>query len=199
MSTDSTPCTFLASVVSMCSTLAKPCGERTNCANSAPCGLTSSPKRPLPRSSGSSSMRPCHCCATVELVIRALQNISKAGFDAGCGIEGVDVRLHLRLGGVGRGRVRPAGLGAGIKRDLLVLLRGAAGNPVGPDHLVALEHRRRAAAGGDAAMGHGGEADQQLRIALLEPLLDDEAVGKARAHGAECSDGIGLGDGGVGG
>ena len=35
-------------------------------------------------------------------------------------------------------------------RDLLVLLRGAAGNAVGADHLVALEHRRRAAA--DAAM-----------------------------------------------
>src|SRR5262245_49160600 len=72
--------------------------------------------------------------------------------------------------------MRPAHLGARIDRHLLVLLRGAAGNPVGADHLVALEDRRGSAAGRNAAIGHGGEAHQQLRIAFLEPLLDDEPV-----------------------
>jgi hypothetical protein len=40
------------------------------------------------------------------------------------------------------------------------------------------------------------EADQQLGVTLLEPLLDHQAVGKARAHRAERGNGEGFGDGG---
>jgi hypothetical protein len=42
--------------------------------------------------------------------------------------------------------------------------------------------------------GHGGQAHQQLRIAFLEPLLDDKPVGKPWAHRTECGDCEGLRD-----
>src|SRR5665647_3334480 len=60
---------------------------------------------------------------------------------------------------------------------------------------AAMTNGKIAASGGDLAIGHGGETDQQLRIALLEPLLEHQPVGEARAHRAERGHGVGLGDG----
>src|SRR5262249_36920768 len=82
--------------------------------------------------------------------------------------------------------MRPTDLGARVHCHLLVLLRGPTGNSVGSDHFVALEDSPAAAARGNASIGHGGEAHQQLRIALLEPLLDDKPIGKPWAHRTEC-------------
>src|SRR5262245_62949799 len=90
--------------------------------------------------------------------------------------------------------MRPTDLGARIHRHLLVLLRGPAGNSVGPHHFVALEDWRTSAARGNASVGHGGQAHQQLRIAFLEPLLDDKPVEKPWAHRTECGDCEGLRD-----
>src|SRR5581483_1611993 len=109
---------------------------------------------------------------------------SQTVLDAGLRVKLVDMRFDLWLDAIVRRRMRPADLVARMQSDLLVLLRGSTADAVGADHLVALEHRGRAAAGGDAPIGHGGEAHEQLRIALLEPLLDEQAIGKARAHRA---------------
>src|SRR5665647_3112860 len=191
----------------MRSILAKACGERTKYAASARSGLMSSPKRPCPRSSASSSMRPAQAdgwarrAAIDESMKRSdgeIKGLQLAIGDAGLGVELVDVRFHARLR-LGVGLMRPADLGAGIDRHLLVLLRGAAADAIGADHLAAAEHRGAATGRGYLAVGQRGQTDQQLRIALLEPLLDHQPVGKARAHRAERRHRVGLGDGGIGG
>src|SRR5690242_12496189 len=159
----------------MRSIVANACGERTKCAASAPSGLVSSPKRPSPRSRASSSSRPFHASswARVDGVMGVLRKLSQFTIgDAGLGIKRIDMRLHLWIGGVVLRARGPPGSGARMVRHVFVLLRGAAGDAIGADHFVAFENRRGPAAGGNAAIGHGGKTDQELRVSFLEPLLD---------------------------
>ena len=82
------------------------------------------------------------------------------------------------------GHVRPAEFLAGVAAHRLILIRGAAGDAVGADHLVADEDRRAAARDVDLTVGQHRGVHEELRIAFLEPLLDHEAVLEARADRA---------------
>src|SRR6185312_1742486 len=105
--------------------------------------------------------------------------------DTSLGVKRIDVRFHLRIGGVMFWTGRPSCFGASINRHFLVLLRRTARDAIGADHFVPFEYRSRTAAGCNPAVGHGGKAYQQLRVSFLEPLLNDEPVGKSGAHRAE--------------
>src|SRR5690349_9674712 len=123
-----TPGADFAAEISIRLISAKACGERTKCAASASPGLRSLPKRPWPRSSASSSMRPFQAAfsslrAAIDCVMRCSGSFLKLAVgNPGLGVKRIDMRFHLRIGRVVLRAGNPAGLGACEDRHLLVLL-----------------------------------------------------------------------------